>query len=163
MNPASRVSFPLAIAFALAASPGGTAAAPDFTQHLQFGQGSTIPVAWGDAEGDGDQDLAVGNVFGEQNLLYRNDGSNAFVQENAFGQRNTFAIVWGDCDNDGDLDAAVGNGSNQANRLVLNQGDGTFIGRNEFARNYTVAMAWSERITTGVEYSRAILHASTAV
>jgi hypothetical protein len=129
---------------ALVGTPMRTDAIPDFTQHLQFGEGSTIPVAWGDAEGDGDLDVAVGNYFGENNYLYRNDGANTFSQLNAFGQKSTFALVWGDYDNDGDLDVAVGNGQGQQNRLIVNNGDGTFSGHPEFGANATLAMAWAD-------------------
>ncbi|MCP4535610.1 MAG: hypothetical protein GY832_00515, partial [Chloroflexi bacterium] len=44
-----------------------------------FGTGSdwTYSVAWGDVDGDGDLDLAVGN-FQQQNVVYLNDGDGTF-------------------------------------------------------------------------------------
>ena len=66
-------------------------------------------AAWGDCDGDGDLDLAVGTVG--QNLLYLNDGNGAFSTPISFGPPadHTWSLAWGDFDGDGDLDLAVGN------------------------------------------------------
>jgi len=107
----------------------------------QFGNGSTIPVAWGDYDNDGDLDLAVGN-FNEANELYINNGDCTFVQSNAFGAGGTFAVVWGDYDNDGDIDLAVGN--NGQNLIFESNGNGGFSQRNEFGTGRTIALAWGD-------------------
>jgi hypothetical protein len=127
--------------------PRAAASAPAFVEVPQFGSdGPTIAVAWGDAERDGDMDLAVANTNGQQNALYRNDGGGTYAELPRFGLGSTFALVWGDVDNDGDLDVAVGNreGFASQNRLVVNNGDGTFSGQNQFGSHQTIAMAWAD-------------------
>ncbi|MCB8954432.1 MAG: VCBS repeat-containing protein [Ardenticatenales bacterium] len=95
-------------------------------------------AAWGDVDGDGDLDLAVGNSpisglgdgFGGQNVIYRNDNGVLQSEGNIWRSRNaayTRSVAWGDVDGDGDLDLAVGNGCDYAdedcgrNEVYLNQ------------------------------------------
>lgn len=115
---------------------------PDFTESEQFGEGSTIPIAWGDCDNDGALDLAVGNYFGEANRLYLSNGSGTFYGSDEFGSGNTFALVFGDFDNDGDSDIAVGNSGR--NYLYVNDGNGGFLGGEEFGSLATVALAWGD-------------------
>ena len=115
----------------------------DFTEQPQFGTGATIPVAWGDCDGDGDLDLAVGN-FNQQNRLFINDGDTTFTQDDQFGLGATFAVVWADYDNDGDLDLAVGNGSLQQNTVYVNNGDGTFTEGPGLGKKRSNAIAWGD-------------------
>jgi hypothetical protein len=114
-----------------------------FTEQAEFGTGTTIPVAWGDYDGDGYLDLAVGN-FNQQNWLFTNNGDTTFTQRNEFGAGATFAVVWGDFDNDGDPDMAVGNGSSQQNYIYLNNGDSTFSVGPTLGRKRTNALAWGD-------------------
>jgi hypothetical protein len=83
----------------------------------------TYSVAWGDWDGDGDLDLAVGNS-GQPNRLYRNDGGalTASAVWSSVEADNTESVAWGDYDGDGDLDLAVGNRLGQPNRLYRNDG-----------------------------------------
>ena len=86
----------------------------------------TFSVVYGDVDGDGDLDLAVGN-YG-QNVVYLNDGDGTFDTTSynfGTGSDATFRVALGDVDGDGDLDLAVGN-TNQQNVVYLNNGDGTF-------------------------------------
>ena len=100
-------------------------------------------VAWGDVDGDGDLDLAVGNgvlpssiswldlsPFNRTDQLYVNDGRGHFeVQDLAVepeGADDTRGLAWGDWDGDGDLDLAAANGSQaggpQPNLVYENDG-----------------------------------------
>ncbi|MCB0167529.1 MAG: VCBS repeat-containing protein [Anaerolineae bacterium] len=82
----------------------------------------TFSVAWGDYDGDGDLDLAVGN-YGQPNRLYRNDGGSLTPSAVYFTDEAdwTTSVAWGDYDGDGDLDLMVGN-RGQPNRLYRNDG-----------------------------------------
>jgi hypothetical protein len=76
------------------------------------GADRSLGCAWGDYDGDGDQDLFVAN-FGEPNRLYRNDGDGTFTDvARATGVDDTgngAGAAWGDFDNDGLLDLSVFN------------------------------------------------------
>ncbi|KAA3663919.1 MAG: VCBS repeat-containing protein, partial [Chloroflexi bacterium] len=94
----------------------------------------TGAVAWGDYNGDGRLDLAVGNggwTTAEPSFVYRNDGLDGnqnIILTPVFTtpiDSLTTAIAWGDMDNDGLLDLALGN-LNQPNRVYENV-LGTFI------------------------------------
>jgi hypothetical protein len=121
--------------------------ADSFTERDAFGVGNTDSLAWGDFDADGDLDLAVGNGgFGasEQNYLFINDGSGAFVERAEFGAGDTASVAWADADNDGDLDLAVGNWNNGQNMLYLNNGDGTFEAHEAFGARDTNTLVWGD-------------------
>ena len=68
-------------------------------------------LAWGDADGDGDEDLLVGSDG--QTTLYRNDAGTlvptdtvlpGYAEDNDQADFDLQSITWADVDNDGDLD-----------------------------------------------------------
>ena len=91
------------------------------TQAWSAAEGNhTNSIAWGDVDGDGDLDLAVG---GESVRVYANE--DGVLQNRAVWSSGdsdqTNSIAWGDVDGDGDLDLAVGNQFGP-NRLYTNVG-----------------------------------------
>ena len=87
---------------------------------------NTTTVAWGDWDGDGDLDLAVG-AYNDPNRVYENDGlghaSSLVPVWTSADTDDTFGVAWGDWDGDGDLDLAAAN-NNGANRVYSNDGLG---------------------------------------
>ena len=71
-----------------------------------------------DVDGDGDVDLAVGNVGNAANALYLNDGAGMFDQAEAGdfddGGFASKALIVFDADGDGDLDLAAGDHSDSS-------------------------------------------------
>jgi hypothetical protein len=84
----------------------------------------TESLAWGDYDGDGDEDLYL-TVDGP-NRLFRNEGGGRFtdVTEEAGVGNSGFGVgtAFGDLDNDGDLDLVVTADAGEPNRLWLYDG-----------------------------------------
>ncbi|MBI5852011.1 MAG: VCBS repeat-containing protein [Planctomycetes bacterium] len=84
-------------------------------------------LALRDVDGDGDLDLAIGNLG--QDRLYLNDGSGTFTAATAtrmpIDEADTHAVALADVDGDRDLDLVIANGLHDA--LYLNAGAGTFV------------------------------------
>ena len=90
---------------------------------------ATTSVAWGDWDGDGDLDLAAGNVR-SPTACTRTTGSGSDSLTSAWtsvDSDTTYSVAWGDWDGDGDLDLAAGNNVPNANRVYENDGLGLAI------------------------------------
>ena len=90
-----------------------------------LGNSTSLGVALGDLDGDGDLDAWVANISGQPNRVWINDGLGNFTDSSqTLGNSYSLEVALGDLDGDGDLDAWVGNqtGSGQPNRVWINQG-----------------------------------------
>ncbi len=96
-------------AFTVTAQPYGTNTGMNYSA-----------LAWGDADNDGDLDLAVSGHDGGNRLLliYRNAGGTLTADTQPTGLTQS-AVAWGDYDNDGDLDLAAAGTASGGNRLIL--------------------------------------------
>ena len=113
----------------------GTFADATFT-HMPFAIAPASCLAFGDVDGDGDLDLALGSddtAHGLQNCLYLNNGAGVFTDATTtrmpVASDITRAVAFADVDGDGDLDLVCGDGGwalQQQNRLCLNDGTGNF-------------------------------------
>jgi photosystem II stability/assembly factor-like uncharacterized protein len=92
--------------------------------------GRTFGVAWGDYDNDGKLDLFVSSGFGENNLLFHNEGGGIFTQITTGNIVNdggdSRGCAWADYDRDGWLDLYVCNQNNENNFLYHNNQNGTF-------------------------------------
>ena len=96
-------------------------------------------TAWGDLDGDGDDDFFFGGAKGQSGQLFLNSGKGKFVSHPsralaaAMASENLGALFF-DSDGDGDLDLYVAHGSSEAppghpsylDHLYLNDGKGSF-------------------------------------
>ncbi|UCF05996.1 MAG: VCBS repeat-containing protein, partial [bacterium] len=83
-------------------------------------------IAWGDFNGDGYPDLALGNYYSQSNTVHLNYNGyiSAYGDWNSNPTNNTTSVACGDYDRDGDLDLAFGN-IGASNTVYRNDG-GTF-------------------------------------
>ena len=87
---------------------GGYSAPPTGVRCLGAATDNTESIAFGDADGDGDPDLAVGN-WNQPNKIYANNvnGSQWALVWGSDETDSTTDITFGDVDGDGDLDLAA--------------------------------------------------------
>ena len=100
-----------------------------FGPKREFGNpdGSTIAVAVGDVDGDGDPDLVLANRDGQANHVLLNDGALGFGERRPFGTGSdeTRSVALADLNGDGILDIVAAN-IGEPNGLYLGKGDGSF-------------------------------------
>jgi hypothetical protein len=145
---------------------------PAFDEPRLFGTGSdgTRSVAVGDVNGDGALDLVTGNQcghkgcteFGEQNVVYLNDGAGSFFPEAAHtigpALDYTYDVAVGDLNGDGALDVVVGNFREQ-NGVYLNDGTGSFPYTSAYTRTVgtgaddTMSVLWGIWMVTALSTS----------
>jgi len=95
----------------------GTLAFSGAYYYLGYG----LSIFASDLDGDGDQDLAVGDRFNFNVSIFKNNGKGTFACDNV-KYEGGFGVFASDLDGDGDFDLATG-GFN----VLLNSGDGTFV------------------------------------
>ena len=106
---------------------------------------STIKVATGDVDGDGDLDIAVANRDGQQNYVYLNDGKGGFAESVPYGTGSdaTRGVALADVDGDGHLDILNAN-IGQANAVYFGDGSAQFHRSKNFgedSQSYALAPA----------------------
>jgi hypothetical protein len=103
--------------------PGWT----DVTHGPLSSPGSSVTVAWGDYDGDGDDDIYLTKEGGAANHLFRNEGGTFVdVTPSLLGDTgNSWGASWADYDDDGDVDLYVANWGT-SNHLFRNDGGGVF-------------------------------------
>lgn len=100
--------------------------------------------AFGDVDGDGDLDLAIGtevdaNTRNVSARIYQNDGAGnyAIAWETTSPKGTTTAVAFADFDGDGDLDLAVVGRDDRPNEIYENQGNYAFVSRWRSSTNRT--------------------------
>lgn len=94
--------------------------------------GASRSVNMIDYDNDGDLDIYVthGPAGGQNNCLYKNNGTGTFTKVTDIvivqDGRRSDGSSWADIDNDGDLDLCFVNWSGAGNNLYTNNGNGTF-------------------------------------
>lgn len=115
----------------------------------------TNSIAWGDMDGDGDLDLAIGNTT-QSSRVYCNENGVLSTSDcwHSVEAARTRSIAWGDLDGDGDLDLAAGN-QEGSNYIYLNRNgmltsravwtsDDTSVFTDSAAISYTLSVAWGD-------------------
>lgn len=126
----------------------------DITTTAGVGQPFTLneSLAWGDYDGDGDQDLYLTN--NGPNKLFRNDGGGTFtdVSVTAGVGHAGFSVgtAWGDMDNDGDLDLYVVSFGSGPDVLYRNDGPTGLGGEHVFTDIAAAAGITDESSSRGV-------------
>jgi len=101
-----------------------------------FSQSTTLAVAVGDVDGDGDLDVLTGHS--DVVRVWLNDGTGGFADNGQWldGGGEVGALALGDLDGDGDLDAFVAYDTGSVfNKVWLNNGGGVFTDTGQLLGN----------------------------
>lgn len=122
--------------------------------------GASRSVNMIDYDNDGDLDIYVTNGLfsGQNNFLYKNNGTGTFTKitdiEIVNDGRRSDGSSWADIDNDGDLDLCFVNWTGQRNNLYTNNGNGTFtyLNLNPVSVNggYSETCSWGDYDNDGL-------------
>ena len=104
----------------------------------------TTAVAWGDVDGDGDLDLAVGNAAGEPNRIYENSGGLLALEWSSAELLDSADLAAADVDGDGDLDLAVASAGGQPVRLYDNDGGALVLTWTSADSGEDQGLAWGD-------------------
>lgn len=117
----------------------------------------TASVAWGDMDGDGDLDLAVGNSFFSDDeepqgiQLYKNQAATLTLAWHTTGHDTAAqSVAWGDMDNDGDLDLLSGEAF-RPNRIYENSANTLWSAQSlpAIEPGRVIDMAWGDSDSDG--------------
>ncbi|MDA7502011.1 FG-GAP-like repeat-containing protein [Chitinophagales bacterium] len=124
----------------------------DLSSVISLTARSSVGLAWGDYDNDGDQDLFIANTGNQNNQLFKNN--NGEFEEITTGDLvndggHSVGGVWGDYDNDEDIDLFVSNTrAEEANFFYENNGDGSFTKINSGAlvenRSHSNGSSWAD-------------------
>ena len=105
-----------------------------FGAATNFATGSNpFSVAVGDFNGDGKQDLAVGNAISDTVSIFLGDGAGSFSAATDFGTDTTpFSVAVGDFNGDGRQDLALPNYHSNNVSILLGNGAGSFSAATNF-------------------------------
>lgn len=117
---------------------------------------SSLGVAWGDYDNDGDQDLFIGNT-NVANSLFQNNGDGTFTKVTtgpiAADTGDSRGSVWVDYDNDGNLDLYVSNRGGNVPPPVTAPVQANFLYRNDGPPNYTFTKITDQPAVTEANFT----------
>jgi uncharacterized repeat protein (TIGR01451 family) len=110
-----------------------------FAPAVNYGAGNgPYSVFCGDLDGDGNLDLAVANVDGDNISILRNNGDGTFQTAINYGVGYApHSVFCADLDGDGDLDLAVANAHSYNVSILRNNGNGTFASAANYGAGVT--------------------------
>ena len=140
------VGFAVSLAF-LTMGTSALAQFSDVTSGPLGDSGTSFGVAWGDYDGDGDQDLYLTNGD-SSSRLFQNQGSLVFSDVTSgplASGGGDFGAAWGDYDNDGNLDLYIASGI-WTNKMLRNDTGGVFyeVDPGEASEFGAQSVAWAD-------------------
>ena len=152
-----RVNDRMVFSWAFTPLQANLSSAQMITDTAEFTGATEMPVfAWGDMDGNGILDLAVGRIA-EPLQVYRFNPTSGNLLTSSQGSpwidkylngANIYRIAWGDADNDGDLDLAASSVVGKAGGVWLFVNDGKELGPpvalGEGSESSIVGLVWAD-------------------